>query len=110
LILILVLVKFFVLIPLDESFLSPGWVKINTHGTAQRYPGFAIYGSIFCGSMEEFIGGFSAFLGVQTTLVGEFPGVIYVMEETQRIRLTSVWLECDSALICVIFVVRTNVP
>ena len=32
------------------------------------------------------------------------------MEEVQKMRLTNVWLECDSALVCVVFTIRTNVP
>jgi len=34
------------------------------------------------GSIRDFIGGFFAFLDVQTTLVAEFYGIIYAMEET----------------------------
>ena len=92
------------------EFPSPGWVKINTDGVARGYPGLATCGGIFRGSMEEFIGAFSAFLEVQTTLVAEFYKVIHVMEEAQKMGLTNVWLECDFALICVAFTVRTNVP
>jgi len=51
--------------------------------------------------MEKFIGVFSAFLEVQTTMVAEFCGVIHAIEEAQKIRLTNVWLECDFALCCV---------
>jgi len=32
------------------------------------------------------------------------------MEEAQKMRLTNVWLECDSALVCVAFTAKTNVP
>jgi len=53
---------------------------------------------------------FSAFLEVQTALVGEFYGVIHAMEEAQKMGLASVWLECDSALVCGAFTARTNVP
>jgi len=60
--------------------------------------------------MGEFIGGFSAFLDVKTNLVVKFYGVIYSMEKAQRMRLTTVWLERDFALICVAFTARTNVP
>jgi len=49
--------------------------------------------------MREFICAFSAFLEVQTTMVAEFYGVIHVMEEAQKMRLTNVWLECDSTLV-----------
>ena len=59
--------------------------------------------------MGEFIGAFSAFLEVQTALVAEFYEVIHVMEEAQKTGLTNVWHECDSALVCVAFTVRTNV-
>ena len=60
--------------------------------------------------MGEFIGAFSAFLNIQTALVAEFYGVIYALEEAQKMRLTNVWLECDSALVCAAFTVRTTVP
>jgi len=59
--------------------------------------------------MREFIGAFSAFFDVQTALVAEFYEVIYALEETQKLRLTNVWLECDSALVCATFTARTNV-
>jgi len=59
--------------------------------------------------MEDFIGVFSVFLEVQTTMVVEFYGVIHAMEEAQKMRLTNVWLECDSSLVCVAFTNRTNV-
>ena len=60
--------------------------------------------------MGEFIGAFSAFLEVQTALVAEFYGVIHAMEEAQKMGLTNVWLECDSALVCAAFPTRTIVP
>jgi len=60
--------------------------------------------------MWEFIGAFSAFLEVQTALVVEFYGIIQAMEEAQKMGLTIVWLKCDSALVCVAFTARTNVP
>ena len=40
----------------------------------------------------------------------EFYEIIHAMEETQKIGLTNVWLECDYALVCPAFIVRTNVP
>jgi len=57
----------------------------------------------------EFIGAFSVFLKVHTAMVVEFYGVIHAMEEAQMMGLTNVWLECDSALVCVVFNARTNV-
>jgi len=42
--------------------------------------------------MREFIGVFSVFLEVQNAMVAEFYGVIHVMEEAQKMRLTNVWL------------------
>jgi len=60
--------------------------------------------------MGEFIGAFSAFLDVQTTLIAEFYGVIYALEEAQKLGLTNVWLECDFGLVCAAFTTRTNVP
>jgi len=58
--------------------------------------------------MEEFIGVFFAFLDVQTALVAKFYGVIYALEKAQKLGLTNVWLECDSALVCVAFTARTK--
>jgi len=60
--------------------------------------------------MGVFIGVFSAFLDVQTILVAKFYGVIYALEEAQKLGLTNVWLKCDSALVCVAFTTRKNVP
>jgi len=60
--------------------------------------------------MGEFIGVFYAFLEVQTTMVVEFYEVIHAMEETQKMELTNVWLEYDSALVCATFTGMTNVP
>jgi len=42
-------------------------------------------------------------------MVVEFYGVIHAMEEAQKMGLTNVWLECDSALVCAAFIVRNNV-
>jgi len=72
------------------------------------YHGFATCGDICRGSMKEFIGVFFVVLEVQTAMVAEFYGVIHAMEEAQKMKLTNVWLECDSALICVTFTM-TNV-
>jgi len=60
--------------------------------------------------MGEFIGVFSAFLDIKTALVAEFYGVIYSLEEAQKMGLTNVWLECDFALGCAAFIARTIVP
>jgi len=60
--------------------------------------------------MREFISGCSTFFDVQTTLVVEFYEVIYALEEVQKTSFTNVWLECDSALVCVAFIARTTVP
>ena len=49
------------------------------------------------------------FLEVQTALVVEFYWVIHAMEETQKMGLTNVYLECDSVLVCAAFTDRTNV-
>ena len=102
--------KVFRPLPVRWEFPSPCWVKINIDGVARGYPGLATRGGIFRGSMEEFIGAFSTFLDVQTTLVAEFYGVIYALEEAQKLGLTNVWLECDSVLVCAAFTVRKNVP
>jgi len=103
-------VKVFRPFPIKWKFPSPGWVKINTDGVVRGYLGFATCGSIFHESMKEFIGAFPAFLEVQTTMVAEFYGVIYAMEEAQKMGLTNVWFEYDSSLVCVTFIARTNVP
>ena len=34
---------------------------------------------------------------------------MHAMEEAEKMGLTNVWLECDSALVCVAFTARTNV-
>jgi len=102
------LVKFYVFFLWELP--SSGSVKINIDGTVRGYHGLATCGGIFRGSMREFIGVFSAFLEVQTALVAQFYGVIHAREETQKMGPTNVSLECDSALVCVAFTTRTNVP
>jgi len=57
--------------------------------------------------MEKFIGVFSMFIKVRTVLMVEFYEVIYAMKEAQKMRLTNIWLECDSSLVCAAFIVRT---
>jgi len=42
-------------------------------------------------------------------MVVEFYEVIHAMEEAQKMSLTKVWLECDSALVCTAFTIMTNV-
>jgi len=56
-------VKFFVLFQLDESFLHQVGLKLTLMGLL-GYPGLATCEGIFCGSMRDFIGAFSAFLEV----------------------------------------------
>ena len=36
--------------------------------------------------------------------------IIHTMKKTQKMGFTNVWLECDSALVRVVFTTRTNVP
>jgi len=60
--------------------------------------------------MKEFIGVFFTFLEVRNVMVVEFYEVIHAMEGAQKMGLTNTWLECDSALVCVAFTTRTNVP
>jgi len=97
-------------LPIRWEFPSPGWVKINIDGSARGYSGLATCRGIFRGSMGEFIGDISVFLEVQTVMVVEFYGVIHALEETQKMGLTNVWLECDSALVCAAFTTGNNVP
>ena len=97
-------------LPVRWEFPLPGQVKINNDGAATGYPGLATCGVIFLGIMGEFIGVFSTFLEIQTVMVVEFYGVIHAIEEAQKMGLTNVQLECDSALVFVVFTTRTNVP
>jgi len=91
--------KVFRPLPVRWEFPLPEWVKINTDEAARGYPAFATCCGIFHGSIGEFIGGFSVYLDVQTTLVAEFYGVLYAMEEVQKMGFTNVWVECDLTLI-----------
>jgi len=60
--------------------------------------------------MGEFIVGFSTFLDIQMVLVAAFYGDMHAIEETKKMGLISLWLECDSTLVCATFTTRTNVP
>ena len=56
------------------------------------------------------VGGFSTFLGVQNSLIAKFIGVILALEETHKMEIFFVWLECGSSLVCSTFRYRTHVP
>jgi len=71
---------------------------------------FATCGGIFRESIREFIGDLSTFLDVRTVLVVEFYGVLHVIEQAQKMGLTSLWFKCDFTLVCATFTVQTNVP
>jgi len=94
-------------LPIIWEFPSLGWVKTNTDGAARRYHGLATCGGIFRESMGELLELSLCFLKFR--LITVFYGVIHVMEEAQKMEFSNVWLECDSALVCVAFVARTNV-
>ena len=94
----------------NEKFLTHVNYTLIKQNNEVMDPGLAACGSIFRGSMRKFIRAFSTFLDVQTALVAEFYEVIFALEEAQKLGLTNAWLECDSALICVVFTARTNVP
>jgi len=66
------------------EFPSPGWVKINTDRAARGYHGLATCGGIFCGSMREFIGVFSTFLEVQTTMLLSFIELYMLWRKLKR--------------------------
>jgi len=74
------------------EFPSPGWVKINIDGATQGYFRLATCLGIFRESMRDFISGFYAFLDIQTALVAEFYGVIYVEDG---------WSFLSAVLVCV---------
>ena len=97
-------------LPVKWEFPSPCWVKINTDDLARGSLGLATCGGIFHGSIGEFIGGFASFIDIKIALVIEFYGVIHAIKEAKTIGFTCLWLECDSALVCVAFTARTNVP
>jgi len=77
-----------------------GWVKLNIDGVAQGSPGLAACGGIFRGSCGEYIGGFTAFLGIHTTLYVEIIGVILTIEHAQFSFFSKLWLENDYSLLC----------
>jgi len=73
------------------------------NGVPRGSRGLLSYASIFRGSMSDFVGGFSFFLGVQFSLVTEFMRVIISLEEVQKDGYIQLWLECDSSLVCHVF-------
>ena len=82
-------------LPVRWEFPSLGWVKINADGAAR--------GILVCLLMGEFIGAFSAFLEVHTTMVLEFYGVIHAMEEAQRWGLLMSGLIWFSLGLCCVY-------
>jgi len=56
----------------------------------------------------EYEGVYWSFLGVSWRLDCLCCWILW--SEAQKLGLINVWLECDSALVCVVFTARTNVP
>jgi len=40
----------------------------------------------------------------------DITSAIHVVDEAKKMDFSSLWLECDSTLVCVPFTARTNVP
>jgi len=89
LVLILVLVKFFILFLLDGSFLHQAGLKLTLMGLLGDIMVLLLAEVFFVGVWGEFIGTFSMFLEVQTSLVAEFYEVIHAMKEAQKMGLTN---------------------
>jgi len=53
---------------------------VNVDGATRGCPSLASCATIFRGSRGEYVGSFSAFLGVQTSISVEFIWVIYVLK------------------------------
>jgi len=74
--------------------------KLTLMGFSRGSPGTATCVGIYRGSMGEYIGGFSIYLGVQSPLYVEFMGVILTLEETSKRKYQNLWLESDHVLVC----------
>jgi len=91
------------------EFSSPSWVKINTDGAVMGSPVLLPVVVFVVGVWENLLG--VSLLSLMFRLLWLLSyGVIRVIEQTQKMDLSSLWLECDYVLVCVAFTTRTIVP
>lgn len=85
----------FILVQVVWNFPEIGWIKVNTDGTSTGSPGFTACAGILKDSRGEYIGSFSAYLGIQNSLYAEIMGAILAIELAQSVshrRLAGKWL------------------
>jgi len=106
-VLIFVVVKFFVLFWLNESFLHQTVLKLTLIGL------LGVFWSCYLWKYFpwEYKGVYWCFLCVSwsSDRLLSFMELYMLWEEAQKMRLSNVRLECDSALVCVVFIARTNI-
>jgi len=85
-------------------------VKVNTDDTARGCSSFLACAGIFHGSMGEYIGNFSSFVGIQQFLYAKVMRVILAIEFAWSKSFRCIWLECDSFLLCQIFSLFNFIP
>jgi ribonuclease HI len=75
------------------------WIKCNTDGASRGSPGASACGGIFRDHTGNFLGAFSANIGVATSLFAEIYAAIYAIEFACTRGWNNLWLECDSLLL-----------
>jgi len=78
------------------------FVIIN-NGVVKSSSSFVSCVGIFRGSMRQFVGWFSFFLRVQSSIFVELMGNIIAIEQIQQVIYRHLWLESDSTLVCLYF-------
>jgi ribonuclease HI len=85
----------------EVTWLRPpyNWVKCNTDGASRGSPGASACGGLFRNHLGEFIGAFSANIGIATSLHAEICAAIFAIDFAMARGWTNLWLECDSLLL-----------
>ena len=86
----------------------PGWLKVNTDGSAFGSPGLAGCGGIFRTPRGFFKGAFAIPLGKSFAYEAELVGAIHAISYAFDFGWTNLWLECDSSYVVTLLRTRSS--
>ncbi|XP_042483247.1 uncharacterized protein LOC122063611 [Macadamia integrifolia] len=95
--------------PLEIFWCKPpsGWTKLNVDGSSMGNPGRAGIGGVIRNDLGAMIGSFKNFIGIQSNYVAEFQALIVCLLMAKKLRVSSLWIESDSAAVVAVVQARS---